>query len=324
MAAAPQVGCRVKMRAAMCLCFTALFLAAIPARAGIYYVTVSGLGGEPDYEQRFTAMANDLDKLLKASGSEAHVFTLSGAQATRGQMTETLGQVAKQARPEDDFVLILIGHGSFDGVEYKFNLVGPDISGAELASLCDHIPSRRQLIVNTTSASGGSIGALEKPGRAVIAATKTGTEKNATVFARYWVEALHDPTADLDKNDSISALEAFEYADRKTAAFYDSQKRLATEHAVFEDTGKGQPVRAAATDTGEGHLLATFTVLRIGAAQLAANDPAKRDLLAKKEELEQKIDTLKYQKAAMEQEDYKKQLTEALLELARVQGELDK
>jgi hypothetical protein len=314
----------MKTRAAICLCFTALFLAAIPARAGIYYVTVSGLGGEPDYEQRFTAMANDLDKLLKASGSEAHVYTLSGAQATRGQMTETLGQVAKQAKPEDDFVLILIGHGSFDGVEYKFNLAGPDISGAELASLCDHIPSRRQLIVNTTSASGGSIGALEKPGRAVIAATKTGTEKNATVFARYWVEALHDPTADLDKNDSISALEAFEYADRKTAAFYDSQKRLATEHAVFEDTGKGQPVRAAATDSGEGHLLATFTVLRIGAAQLAANDPAKRDLLAKKEELEQKIDTLKYQKAAMEQEDYKKQLTEALLELARVQGELDK
>jgi len=312
------------MRAAVCLCFAALFLAAAPARAGIYYVTVSGLGGEPDYEQRFTAMANDLDKLLKASGSEAHVYTLSGAQATRGQMTETLGRVAKQAKPEDDFVLILIGHGSFDGVEYKFNLVGPDISGAELASLCDHIPSRRQLIVNTTSASGGSVGALEKPGRAVIAATKTGTEKNATVFVRYWVEALHDPTADLDKNDSISALEAFEYADRKTAAFYDSQKRLATEHAVFEDTGKGQPVRAAATDTGEGHLLATFTVLRIGAAQLAANDPAKRDLLAKKEELEQKIDTLKYQKAAMEQEDYKKQLTEALLELARVQGELDK
>ena len=324
MAAAPQVGCGVRLRATIWVCFAALFLAAVPARAGIYYVTVSGLGGEPDYEQRFTAMANDLDKLLKASGTEAHVFTLSGAQATRGQMTETLGQVAKQARPEDDFVLILIGHGSFDGVEYKFNLVGPDISGAELAALCDHIPSRRQLIVNTTSASGGSIGALEKPGRAVIAATKTGTEKNATVFARYWVEALHDPTADLDKNDAISALEAFEYADRKTAAFYDSQKRLATEHAVFEDTGKGQPVRAAATETGEGHLLATFTVLRIGAAQLAANDPAKRDLLAKKEELEQKIDTLKYQKAAMEQEDYKKQLTEALLELARVQGELDK
>jgi hypothetical protein len=71
----------------------------------------------------------------------------------------------------------------------------------------------------------------------VIAATKSGTEKNATVFARYWVEALQDPDADTDKSDSISAMEAFTYADKKTAAFYDSQKRLATEHAVFEDTG---------------------------------------------------------------------------------------
>ena len=38
--------------------------------------------------------------------------------------------------------------------------------------------------------------ALERPGRAVIAATKSGTEKNATVFARYWVEALEDPAAE--------------------------------------------------------------------------------------------------------------------------------
>lgn len=323
------MGCSVKVRglnftAIVAAAFAFCFFAAIPARAGIFYVTVSGLGGEPDYEQRFTAMANDLDKLLKSAGSDTHVYTLTGADATRTRLSQTLEQVAKQAKPEDDFVLILIGHGSFDGVQYKFNLPGPDISAAEIASLCDRIPSRRQLIVNTTSSSGGSIAALEKPGRAVIASTKTGTEKNATVFARYFVEALHDPTVDLDKNDSISAMEAFEYADRKTATFYDSQKRLATEHAVFEDTGKGEPVRAATPDAAEGHFLSTFTLLRIGAAQRAANDPAKRDLLAKKEELEQKIDMLKYQKAAMAPDDYKKQLTEALVELARVQGDLDK
>ena len=99
--------------------------------------------------------------------------------------------------------------------------------------------------MNTTSASGGSIPALKKPGRAVITATKSGTEKNATVFARYWVEALQDPAADVDKNEAISALEAFQYAERKTAEFYTSQKRLATEHPQFEDTGKGEPCRAA-------------------------------------------------------------------------------
>ncbi len=154
---------------------------------------------------------------------------------------------------------------------------GPDISAADLAALCDRIPAKRQLIVNTTSASGGSMAALEKPGRAVIAATKSGTEKNATVFARYWVRRCTIRTADVDKNDAISALEAFRYADRSTAAFYDSQKRLATEHAVFEDTGKNDPVRDASTDTGEGLLLSSFTLIRLGAAQKAYADPAKRD-----------------------------------------------
>ena len=71
-------------------------------------------------------------------------------------------------------------------------------------------------------------------------------------------------------------------------------------------------------------MLSSMTVLRIGAAQKAANDPAKRALLEKKEELEQKIDALKYGKAAMDPGDYKKQLTDTLLQLAKVQQELDK
>ena len=289
----------------------AVSLALIPhrAEAAPYYVTVAGLGGEPDYEQRFTALAKDLDKLFKAAASDAH---------------ETLAQIAHEAKPEDEFTLVLIGHGSYDGEEYKFNLPGPDISGEDLAILCDRIPAKRQLIVNTTSASGGSIGALQKQGRVVVAATKTGTEKNATVFARYWVDALRDGSADADKNESISALEAFVYADRKTAEFYESQKRLATEHPVFEDTGKKEAVRAASTESGEGQLAASFVVLRLGAAQKAANDPTKRALLEKKEEQEQKIDLLKYQKAAMSADDYKKQLSDALLQLAKTQEDLDK
>jgi len=296
----------------------------LSAQAATYYVTVAGLGGEPDYDQRFTANATDLDRIFKTA-TGAHVYTLTGQQSTRAKLTEVLTEVAHEAKPEDDLVLTLIGHGSFDGVEYKFNLVGPDISGADLAALCDKIPARRQLIVDTTSASGGAVAALQRPGRAVIVATKTGTEKNATVFARYWVEALQDPTADTDKSDSISAMEAFAYADRKTADFYISQKRLATEHPEFEDTGHGDAVRSLAIATGrEGALLSSFTVVRIGAAQAAMNDPAKRDLLAKKEDLEQKIDALKYQKAAMEPGEYKKELTAALVELARVQEALDK
>jgi hypothetical protein len=300
------------------------FLSVQAAQGAVYYLTVAGLGGEPEYEQRFAGLANELDKVFKTSGGDVHVYTLMGREASRARLTETLGLISSQAKPEDDFVLILIGHGSFDGLQYKFNLVGPDISAEELAAACDRLPAKRQLVVNTTSASGGSIPALEKPGRAVIAATKTGTEKNATIFCRYWVQALHDPDADIDKNETISALEAFQYAERKTAAYYESEKRLATEHAVFEDVGKNEAVRAPSRQSGEGLMLSSFTLVRFGSAGRAANNPGKRALLAKKEELERQIDTLKYQKAAMAEDDYKKQLTTALVELARVQQELDK
>lgn len=317
---------KIMRRAALVIscCIACATLSTRSAQAAPYYVTVAGLGGEPDYEQRFTVLAKDLDKIFKAAAVDAHVYTLTGSDATKTHLSDTLAQVARDAKPDDDFTLILIGHGSYDGEEYKFNLPGPDISGDELAVLCDNIPAKRQLIVNTTSASGGSIGALQKAGRIVIAATKTGTEKNATVFARYWVQALSDASADTDKNEAVSALEAFQYADRKTVEFYESQKRLATEHAVIEDTGKKEAVRAASAENGEGMLAASFVLLRLGATQKAANDPAKRALLEKREELERKIDTLKYQKAAMSVEDYKKQLSDALLQLARVQEDLDK
>lgn len=295
---------------------------ALEGHAATYYVVVAGLGGEPDYEQRFTAAAKDLHRIFTAAGPAAHVYVLTGEQATGAHLAETLGEVARSAKGDDDFALILIGHGSFDGVEYKFNLVGPDVTAAQIARMCDQVAARRQLIVDTTSASGGALQILARPGRAVIAATKSGTEKNATVFARYWVEALEDPATDTDKSDSISAMEAFRYATKKTAAFYDSQKRLATEHAVFNDTGRGEAVREAGN--GQGLLMSSFTLLRLGTSQQAGNDPAKRALLEKKEQLEQKIDTLKYQKAAMDPSDYKKQLTDALVELAKVQEQLDK
>ena len=297
-------------------------LAISAANATTFYVTISGLGGEPDYTQRFKMWADDIDSSLKKAGGDANVITLQAP--TRDVVKAKLAEVAKQAKPTDNLVLTLIGHGSYDGVEYKFNLPGPDLSGAELAILLDRIPAARQCVVNATSASGGSIEFLRRPNRVVITATKTGTEKNATVFARYWAEALRDPSADADKNETISALEAFHFAQRKTGEFYDTQKRLATEHSVLEDTGKGEAQKDPQPEKGEGKLAALFPMVRLGANAAAASDPAKRDLFAKKEQLEQAIDKLKFDKATLPEQLYKQQLTQLLLELAKTQEALDK
>jgi hypothetical protein len=308
----------------MKLAWLALGFLPLALHASTFYVTVAGLGGEPDYEQRFASQAQEIDKLLHGSGSDAKITTLYGPQATKANVQNALAVVAREAKPNDAFVLMLIGHGSFDGYEYKMNLPGPDISGVELGALLDRIPCIRQLVVNMTSASGGSRASLEKPNRVVITATKSGNEKNATVFARFWVEALRDPGADTDKNETVSALEAFTYASTKTTEFYDTQKRLATEHPILEDTGQGDGERKPSPENGEGLKASQFPLLRIGSAQVAANTPEKKALLEKRDELEEQIDKLKYEKAAMATDDYKKQLQTLLLELAKTQAELDK
>lgn len=300
-----------------------LLITSLSLHATTYYVTVAGLGGEPEYEQRFSGWAKDIDKVLRST-ADSKVDTLYGPDATRAKIQEVFARISREAKPDDVLVLMLIGHGSDDGIDYKINIPGPDLSAVDLAGLLDRVPAKRQLVVNMTSCSGGSRSVLEKPNRVVITATKSGSEKNATIFARYWSEALRDPSADVDKNETISALEAFRYAEQKTAKFYETNKRLATEHPMLEDTGKGEGVRAPSAENGEGLLAGRLPLLRTGTAQTAANDPVKRGLLAKKDELEQQIDQLKYQKAALPPDAYKQQLTALLLELAKTQAELDK
>lgn len=265
---------------------TAILLCIAPdIHAATYYLTIAGLGGEPDYEQRFDMWAGEIEAILKSAG-DAKIETLKGPSATRANVRAAFQKIANEAKPEDALVVMLIGHGGDDGVEYKINLPGADLSATELAALLDRVPAARQLVVNMTSASGGAIGSLRKPNRVVITATKTGTERNATVFPRFWVEALRDPAADTDKNDTISALEAFHYAERKVAEYYESQKRLATEHPLLEDTGKGTGVRSPSAENSEGLRAAAFPLVRLGGAKSVAANPEKQKLFEKKDQLE--------------------------------------
>ena len=138
MVAAQKVGCDLKR-----FCYGALLLLTTGMlRADTFYVTIAGLGGEPEYEQRFTGWASDLDKIFKSEPA-SQVTTLSGAQATRAAIQTRLGELAKQTKPDDHLVLLLIGHGSFDESDYKFNIPGPDITAAELVLLLDKIPAQQ-------------------------------------------------------------------------------------------------------------------------------------------------------------------------------------
>jgi hypothetical protein len=300
-----------------------MLVAALSLRATNYYVTVAGLGGAPDYDSQFAKWASELERDLKRNGSSAQLVTLSGTTATRAALEQSLTQIAGEATPDDEFGIFLIGHGTFDGTDYKFNLPGPDISAGELAVLLNRIPASRQLVVNMTSCSGASVAALARKGRIVITATKTGTERNATVFPRYWIDAMHDPSADIDKNGALTSLELYRYTAQKTAAYFEAEKLLATEHPSLTDSGI-TPARDPRPENGQGLLAARFAVVRPQAELAKTVAPDKQRLVSKKENLEARIDRLKYAKAAMPPDDYKQQLTALLLELARTQAEIDR
>jgi len=294
MAAAAEMGCGLRILLTGALLSVSMY-------AADYRVIVAGLGGEVDYDTRFQLHAAESQKLL---GGECEA--LIGARATKTNLKAALEKLTK-ATAEDTLTVLLIGHGTFDGLAYKFNLAGPDVSAEELRGMLDPIAAR-QLIVLATSSSGAAVEALRRENRVIVTATKSGTEKNAVVFARYWVEALRDAAADTDKNEILTAGEAFQFAKQRTANFYETQKRIATEHPLLETGGIAQ----------------RFAVLRMGTAQKASNDPAKRALLLKKDELETAIDRLKLEKAAMPIDAYKKRLSALLVELAQTQEEIEK
>ena len=273
------------------------------ARSETHFLVIEGIGGTRDYAERFREQVRTmLPALRRVAGSDARVRVVAGTQATAERVAAEFGELAGELAPGDSLAVFLVGHGSHDGSAYKFNIPGPDVTDSDLKRWLDAVPAARQLVVSTTSSSGGALETLKGPRRVVITATKNGRERNATVFGTYWAEAFSAASADTDKNESISALEAFRYAESKVEAHFKDAKRLATEHPQIQG------------ERAEGFLLA-----RLGQAAELASDPAMRPLLLQREGLERRIADLTALKDGMDEAEYLDALQELLLELAALQ-----
>jgi hypothetical protein len=90
------------------------------------------------------------------------------------------------------------------------------------------------VLVNTASASGDFVPVLSGPNRVLVTATKTGFERNETIFGEFFVDAFASDGADTDKDNRVSVLEAFTYARREVTRRYEDSNRLLTEHALLE------------------------------------------------------------------------------------------
>lgn len=295
----PALACSI----AACL----IGISALPAAAATYTLVVAGLGGEPTYEQRFREYAAAVASAAeKTAGSAANVVALTGDAAKAVNIKREIKSLASRMKPDDSAVVVLIGHGSYDGENYRFNLPGPDLTDTELARLFDELPARDQLIINATSASGAVIERWKKARRVVITATKSGGERTATRFAQYWAQAVTSDAADTNKDQIVTAAEAYAFATSQVAAAFKAETAMATEHARMEGDDVGR-----------------FTLARLGNAALVPDDPEVAALLSRRGDIEKDLDRVKERRTALPENQYYDQLEAVLVRLAMLQREID-
>jgi hypothetical protein len=302
------------------------FVAAVPASAQPHLAIIVGHPGYPEYRELYGTWAADLvDAATERFGvpreNVQYLTDRPDDDATRTTGRSVREEVVKAfeklkaAGPDDLVLIVLIGHGTFDGREAKFNLPGPDMSPADFAPLVRRLPSQRVVFVNTASASGPFIEALSGPGRTVITATRSGRESFATIFGGFFINALISDEADLDKNGRVSFLEAFDYARREVEATYERQGIMLTEHALLEDSGGREGTAAPAAD---GKIGRTAALLSLGspASDALPADPALRELYEERRALERRVESLRLMKDGMEPQRYSRELERVLTELA--------
>jgi hypothetical protein len=294
-------------RASLLTFALALSCITTPAHSAVRVLIVSGLGGEADYEQKFQNQAKAVAAAAAHSGAAQNdIVVVSGEQARRTTLDPELAKFASSVKSDDQAVIVFIGHGSFDGEEYRFNLPGPDITGKQIATFLNTVPASQMLVVNATSSSGSVVETWRRPNRVVITATKSGSERNATRFAEYWVQALSSPEADRDKNEIVTAAEAYEFASRKVADAFKSDASLATEHSRLDGKSADRVI-----------------VARLGKSALLPNDAQLDAMMKEQTTLEQQFDQVKARKASLAQDQYYNELEKVLLNLARLDKRID-
>jgi len=286
-------------------------------------VVVVGAPGEPEFGTNFVQQASLWQAACARADCRCVTLGLEPESQTNdfSLLQQTLGAEPKNGAAQ--LWLVLIGHGTFDGKEARFNLRGPDVSATDLALWLQPF-SRPLAIIDAASCSAPFLNKLSGTNRLIISATRTGNEQYYVRFGQYFAEAITNPEADLDKDGQVSLLEAFLAASSRTAQFYKAEGRIATEHALLDDNGDGlgtpadwfrglRAVRRAKDNViVDGLLAGQFCLVPSESERtLTAEQRARRDAL------ERAVLVFRERKAALSEDEYYSHLEKLLLDLAR-------
>jgi hypothetical protein len=304
----------------------AVLTPAVSAAEDRWALIVSGASGGPKYAEDMKRWRTALSAaLVDRYGFKKDNVRLFGdetektaPQGTAANVRAAIADVKKRIVRDDLLLLILLGHGTFDGESAKFNLVGPDLTAKEWSSLLSGIDSRL-VVINTTAASFPFLEHLSGPNRVVITATDSAAQKYATVFPEYLVKAMSEASSDLDKNGRTSIFEVFAAASLAVKQHYEQRGQLTTERALIDDNGDrvGRESEAPGPD---GALARTIYLDAEDAT--TANNPELAGLLRQRQALEAEAEALKLKKDSMPGPVWQAEYEKLMLELARISREI--
>ena len=293
----------------------------MPVPAGRRSAQRRARGGQEyaqQYDQWTTTLQRVLQDRMKIEAATITVLTDTTAAAKRStaeNVRRAISGIGRRMSGSDLLFVVLIGHGTYDGVDAKFNLVGPDLESSEWASLVEGLPGR-VVLVNTSSASFPFIERFTGERRIVITATDSVAQRFDTIFPDYFIKALGDEQADLDKNGRISIWEAFCAAAGAVRRHYQQRGQLATERPLLDDNGDGRG--RDATEAGDDGSTASRTYLDEQVAGAAPTDEVLLDLLQKRAVIEGEIEELKVRRSFMQPPEYQKEFERLIIELSRI------
>jgi len=287
-------------------------------------IVAVGAAGEEEFGKDFAKWAGQWE----SSSAKAGAKYLGIGLAPTNEVTDLARlKDALNDEPKDspsELWIVLLGHGTFDGKDAKFNLRGPDLSATNLATWLKPF-HRPVIVIDCASSSSPFLNKLSAKGRVIVTATRSGHEENFSRFGQYMSKAITDPTADLDKDGQTSLLEAFIMASRGVAEFYETEGRLVTEHALLDDNGDGLGTPAeffrgvrAVKKPADGGSVDGLRAHQIHLVRSEREQKMPAPLRAKRDELEKTIAQLRDSKEKLGEEEYYRQLEPLMLELAKL------
>jgi hypothetical protein len=292
----------------------------------VFLLILVGLGGDAETAKTFHRWGNTLaeaserlgvsaDRLVYLVGEPVEGDARVSGRATKEEVTKALTKFAAEAGPDDLVFITLIGHGQWDGRSAKFNMPGPDMGPEDFEVLLKKLKTKQIVFIDTASSSGPFLEALSGPGRTIVAATRSGAEHYTTLFGGFFVDALNSPTADADKNNRISVLEAFQFAKAEVARAYEREGLLATEHPMLDDDGDKKGSADPSAMAGDGKVAAVLSLGDAGDSGLPS-DPKLRALHLERREMERRVEALRLLKDSMEPARYSAELEKLVTDIA--------